>query len=471
MSDSEQSHEMLGRRRRRQAVLREILKPVQDDRKMSVANNQVQHDRIMEQGRSMVEMLGVLAVIGVLTIIGIAGFKIAMNKAKANNLVADMNRLAHVVSMDKFSGYSADAINREVAEYNAKTEYSVTCNGAFKSAMFSLTLDDPIDKEMCEQLANLDWQVPQGVFLNEVEKSNFSAEDCTDSNKLTWVFMDDLSHCSDCVLSEVKCDNYGNECGSCSDLRGYTRDDSKCANSANGQYCVLGKCESCPPGQTYYNGCKACSTITDLQMSTSADACHQCIDDQNQPTHFLRGEPATICNRCTDLGDSVASRTTLAECNRCANRCFHPRTKQCGIPGKVGSYGADFTPYVRGNDGYCDCADGYFWRYNNSTDKLFCTTCSGLTTSSWTTVEDCHSCVNDQNQPTHFMRSSGNIHICEPCTDTQDSSAGPTSIEECRRCSNRCLKGTNCGVAGVNNKYIDLTNYKRGDDGYCVLKE
>ena len=84
-----------------------------------------QHDKrgSCECGRSMVDMLGVLAVMGLLTIIGIAGFKIAMNKAKANNLVADMNRLAHIVVMDKFSGYSKEAIDHAVDEHNQKTEY------------------------------------------------------------------------------------------------------------------------------------------------------------------------------------------------------------------------------------------------------------------------------------------------------------------------------------------------------------
>lgn len=37
-----------------------------------------------ESGRSMVEMLGVLAIIGVLSIGGIAGYRYAMNKHKAN---------------------------------------------------------------------------------------------------------------------------------------------------------------------------------------------------------------------------------------------------------------------------------------------------------------------------------------------------------------------------------------------------
>ncbi len=41
-----------------------------------------------ENGRSMVEMLGVLAIIGVLSIGGIAGYTMAMNKYKANEIMA-----------------------------------------------------------------------------------------------------------------------------------------------------------------------------------------------------------------------------------------------------------------------------------------------------------------------------------------------------------------------------------------------
>lgn len=41
--------------------------------------------KLMELGRSMVEMLGVLAIIGVLSIVGIQGYKKAMLKIKAND--------------------------------------------------------------------------------------------------------------------------------------------------------------------------------------------------------------------------------------------------------------------------------------------------------------------------------------------------------------------------------------------------
>ena len=42
---------------------------------------------LMQLGRSMVEMLGVLAIIGVLSIVGIAGYKKAMAKIHANELM------------------------------------------------------------------------------------------------------------------------------------------------------------------------------------------------------------------------------------------------------------------------------------------------------------------------------------------------------------------------------------------------
>lgn len=42
----------------------------------------------LELGRSMVEMLGVLAIIGVLSVVGIQGYKKAMNKIKANEAMS-----------------------------------------------------------------------------------------------------------------------------------------------------------------------------------------------------------------------------------------------------------------------------------------------------------------------------------------------------------------------------------------------
>jgi len=50
--------------------------------------------RINEQGRSMIEMLGVLAIVGVLSVGGIAGYSKAMNKFKTNKLIDQINMLS-----------------------------------------------------------------------------------------------------------------------------------------------------------------------------------------------------------------------------------------------------------------------------------------------------------------------------------------------------------------------------------------
>ena len=44
-----------------------------------------------QNGRSMVEVLGVLAIVGVLSVGGISGYHYAMNKYRANEVLDDVN--------------------------------------------------------------------------------------------------------------------------------------------------------------------------------------------------------------------------------------------------------------------------------------------------------------------------------------------------------------------------------------------
>ena len=46
-----------------------------------------------ENGRSMIEMLGVLAIIGVLSVGGIAGYSKAMNKFKTNKVADNVSMM------------------------------------------------------------------------------------------------------------------------------------------------------------------------------------------------------------------------------------------------------------------------------------------------------------------------------------------------------------------------------------------
>ena len=50
--------------------------------------------RVNENGRSMIEMLGVLAIVGVLSVGGIAGYSKAMTKYKTNKLREEINLIS-----------------------------------------------------------------------------------------------------------------------------------------------------------------------------------------------------------------------------------------------------------------------------------------------------------------------------------------------------------------------------------------
>ncbi len=53
---------------------------------------------MLQVGRSMIEMLGVLAIIGVLSLGGLAGYRIAMNRHQANNILSDTEMRAMAIS-------------------------------------------------------------------------------------------------------------------------------------------------------------------------------------------------------------------------------------------------------------------------------------------------------------------------------------------------------------------------------------
>lgn len=67
-----------------------------------------------ENGRSMVEMLGVLAIIGVLSIGGIAGYTMAMNRYRANEIIDAASKLSVVVQTAKGGAGDADLTIKDV---------------------------------------------------------------------------------------------------------------------------------------------------------------------------------------------------------------------------------------------------------------------------------------------------------------------------------------------------------------------
>ena len=84
-----------------------------------------------ESGRSMVEMLGVLAIIGVLSVMGIAGYTQAMRKYKANEAAQELSIAAMLcASTGGFAGLSADHITPTDCEQGTTTVVKATLKDA-----------------------------------------------------------------------------------------------------------------------------------------------------------------------------------------------------------------------------------------------------------------------------------------------------------------------------------------------------
>lgn len=120
-----------------------------------LTERQAQRKVQKEQGRSMVEMLGVLAIIGVLSIGAIAGYTMAMNRYRANEIIdlgaklsvaaqtsasTANNQLAWNDAMRSVSNeFGLDFL--EAGYYNRN--YSVHISGPFEST-YDVTIDGSV---------------------------------------------------------------------------------------------------------------------------------------------------------------------------------------------------------------------------------------------------------------------------------------------------------------------------------------
>ena len=131
-----------------------------------------------ENGRSMIEMLGVLAIIGVLSVGGIAGYSKAMNKFKTNKVADNVSMMvANIKTLYAQQKTYEDLDNAEAVSMGVIPDELVsdrdagTLINAFNGAVFVSQSDstveddgkafiiefDSLSKEACITLATNDW--------------------------------------------------------------------------------------------------------------------------------------------------------------------------------------------------------------------------------------------------------------------------------------------------------------------------
>ena len=119
-----------------------------------------------QSGRSMIEMLGVLAIIGVLSLGGVAVFNAAMNRQTANNLTYDVMLMAEsTVSLGP----------QEQMSFDASTKYD-QMSSVLVGGVANVIVND-VDKEICDILIS---KGGNGVFVLENQADGTPLADCDD---------------------------------------------------------------------------------------------------------------------------------------------------------------------------------------------------------------------------------------------------------------------------------------------------
>lgn len=115
-------------------------------------------NKFNEIGRSMVEILGVLAVIGVLSIAGIMGYRYAMDKYQANDIIGSVK----MRSSDIWHRYQDRELPNTTEEPEAFDEWSDTTQTGFPITIETIpeiggfqVITHDIPNGICKQIMNM----------------------------------------------------------------------------------------------------------------------------------------------------------------------------------------------------------------------------------------------------------------------------------------------------------------------------
>jgi len=129
---------------------------------MSVKNKTNKNYKRSQKGRSMVEMLGVLAIVGVLSVGGLYGYGVAMKKHKANQLLHEASMQAATVSAQIMSGKDPTGLT----DFGTGNNITLDTNSIAGNTTFKLKMAG-IGKDVCEQMKNSKGGMVREVVCDE----------------------------------------------------------------------------------------------------------------------------------------------------------------------------------------------------------------------------------------------------------------------------------------------------------------
>ena len=439
-----------------------------------------------EYGRSMVEMLGVLAVIGVLSVTAILGYRYAMTKYIANETINEINLRARDISFDMEAmienNYNGD-IEMKMGPIT-RMGYPITARTSPQYIDYFEIFVKEVPTDVCKELLRMPWQAPYSIFVG-VEEFEASINICEQAEtvELAYEFYKDMSSkdeidednrheimrckqdshciCGTCNIDTGLCESYCLDSQTCKkdydDSRwmvccdeDYIVGDFCCASvTADGQCCNReGRC--CPtekPLQDKDGNCHSCDEEARVNLEGVTSNCSVCNN------RFLAG---TFCVKTCPNGyfmdKNGACRDCMSEtaysvhgveenCNACSNRFVDNAApgNYCYLKCDSLENGTEGKP-LHGEYGQCySCNDKTSINVNGQN------------------MQRCHSICNNR-------LLFGNTSMCNLACPPEK----PLMINISGDCSD-CLYPDKISVSSINGDCSKLCPNRKEKDGYCVL--
>ncbi len=426
--------------------------------KLSQAAIPLHHPRLSETGRSMVEMLGVLAIMGVLSIAGVAGYRYALTKYKANEIMNELDMRALDLSAQilnsgqsyKWEQELTDSFGGLLAGIYPVAAYIANRNVDY----FEITVSD-IPSDVCRHLVR-DYQTPSGIIVQESAYQgdpDICQQTDTDDTPfvMSFLYKNDFSDTPDCGDAaefyplEQACHCIDDEyirldpnTNSCTCISGYAWNDKE------------EKCYSqlCPEGQfmSQDSGCVDCSVpgaVSIAGNTDTKDSCLQCGNrgiiyhvggvwrcyNKTNPTcesgksfRDVNGRCQSCTNGTKSLFIGLENEEGYAQCRDCPNRYMDQGA--CTLK-EMCEKGSSFPSYAdTGGTVRCvSCSDSSDYTVSSDYGREYCTACQNESGQSNRELigDTCRKKICDSDE---FTGADGKCYKCDQATAVKVNASG-----------------------------------------------
>lgn len=389
-------------------------------------------------GRSMIEMLAVLALVGLLSFAAIEAYKKALLKYTSNETINELNMRALSISALLSASNNPDAfipgasINDGFPETTALGFPISSYLSPMNKDYFEVVLDS-LEPALCRQILR-DYITPVLIYVgNDLFNQDLSL--CNTSPlapELTFIYRNDLA-----TLSK------------CSDKGYFDANDLQCHCSGNTYIDPFSNECLCPSGHIWSESEKTCveSICAEGYFESLSNGCVPCDDAKNYTISSNEAQ-IKVCNACPNREYNGYVSTNPLCVRKCAENEFMSRYGTC--------FSCDSTnrPAPVTNEECAKCPN------RTNVDGWFCilnTFCDGL----------------GQNHPgTYFLADSttGYVRTCTLCSSSQDkihiSGSGTHSAALCNACRQEGVQSRKV-IGNYCVKTLCSTNEFKGADEGC----